>query len=90
MAVIIQSEQKNVVISRSFEGLIAQETNKILTLRYHEQTSIDNEVIKDEIKEYSRDFDFWKASQLGQAILQMVDMDLAQQDPSAPRSTPTE
>jgi hypothetical protein len=81
----ISEEQKTVKVERVFEGLQAFETNDKMTIVYKELTFIDNELIKEETKSYDRDCQFWKASELGQAILGMVALDLAQEDPSAPR-----
>jgi len=81
----ISEEQKTVKVERVFEGLQAFETNDKMTIVYKELTFIDDELIKEETKSYDRDYQFWKASELGQAILSMVALDLAQEDPSAPR-----
>ncbi len=86
----LESTQKEVKIVRFFEGIEAYETGKSLRVTYKEQTIIDGQVIKEENKSYQRDYEFWKASEIGQAIIGIVSLDLAQQDPSAPRSTPTE
>jgi len=82
----ISEEQKTVKVERVFEGLQAFETNDKMTIVYKELTFIDDELIKEETKSYDRDYQFWKASELGQAILGMVALDLAQEDPSAPRT----
>lgn len=86
----LESTQKEVKIIRYFEGIEAYETGKRLTVTYREETVIDGKVILVENKSYVRDYDFWKASEIGQAIIGIVSLDLAQQDPSAPRATPTE
>lgn len=85
MGTIIEG-QKLVKIDRVFDGLNTSESEQKLTVFYKEQTFIDGELIKEETKSYDRDYAFWKASELGQAILQMVALDLKQEDPSAPRS----
>ena len=82
----ISEEQKTVKVERVFEGLQAFETNDKMTIVYKELTFIDDELIKEDVKSYDRDYQFWKASELGQAILGMVALDLAQEDPSAPRT----
>jgi len=83
---VISEEQKTVKVERAFEGLEAHEDGQRMTIFYDETTTIDGEVVKSERKSYSRDYEFWKASQLGQAILGMVSLDLAQEDPTTPRN----
>lgn len=85
----LESTQKEVKIIRYFEGIEAYETGNTLRVTYKEQTVIDGKIIKEENKSYQRDYEFWKASEIGQAIIGIVSLDLAQQDPSAPRATPT-
>ena len=82
----ISEEQKTVKVERVFEGLEAHEDGQRMSIFYDEITSIDGEVIRSERKSYLRDFQFWKASQLGQAILGMVALDLEQPDPTIPRA----
>jgi len=84
------TSQKEVKVLREFAGIEAYEEGFRLRLSFREKTTLDGEVIKEEIKTYDRDYLFWKASPLGQSILGMVNLDLAQLDPSAPRITPTE
>ena len=62
------------------------ESSKDMQIIYKELTFVDGELIKEEVKSYSRDYEFWKASELGQAIVGMVTLDLQQEDPSAPRT----
>lgn len=78
------------MITREFAGIEAYEDGKRLRVAYREVTYVGNEVIKDEVKTYMRDYDYWKASEIGQAIVAMIELDLQQQDPAAPRETPTE
>jgi len=85
MVEVINAE-KQVKITREFEGLRASESKQNLRIVYIEKTFVDDVEVKSEQKEYSRDYAFWKASELGQAILSMVDLDLAQEDPSTPRN----
>ena len=82
----ISEEQKTVKVERVFEGLQAFETGEKMTVVYKELTFVDGELLKEEVKSYDRDYQFWKASELGQAILGMVALDLAQSDPSEPRA----
>lgn len=68
--------QKEVKILRSFAGLEAYEEEKRLRIVYKEETVIDGEVVKSENKSYTRDYDQWEASELGQAIKGMINNDL--------------
>jgi hypothetical protein len=81
----IKEGTKKVTIKRVFEGLQAYESSKSMSVIYKELTFVDDELIKEENKSYTRDYEFWKASELGQAIIGMVNLDLMQDDPSAPR-----
>jgi hypothetical protein len=83
---IISETQKTVKVQREFEGLQAMESSQNMQIIYKELTFVDDELIKEEVKSYSRDYEFWKASELGKAILGMVALDLAEEDPSAPRT----
>jgi hypothetical protein len=83
---IISETQKTVKVQREFEGLQAMESSQNMQIIYKELTFVDGELIKEEVKSYSRDYEFWKESELGQAILGMVALDLAEEDPSAPRT----
>lgn len=80
----VSTEQKEVKIVREFAGMEASEEYKKLRIIYKEETIVNGEVIKSENKEYLRDYDYWKASQLGVAIIGMVELDLALEYPSAP------
>lgn len=82
----VVNAEKQVKISRVFEYLRASESKESLRVGYYEVTEIDGVEVSRELKEYSRDYDFWKSSELGVAILGMVNLDLAQNDPSTPRS----
>lgn len=83
--ITIQIGEKTVSKNRTFKALEALEDGKILRITYLEQTTINGEVIKSENKSYVRDYDFWKESDLGVAIMEMVDLDLREEDPSLPR-----
>ena len=82
----VNSASKQVVIKRQFEYLRASESKNSLRVGYYEITEIDGVETKRELIEYPRDYAFWKASELGVAIMDMINLDLAQQDPSAPRN----
>lgn len=84
----VSTQQQEVKITRSFEGMEAYDTDKRLRIVYKEETTIDGQVIKSENKEYIRNYDFWKASELGQAIIGLIESDLQQEDPAAPRTIP--
>lgn len=83
--VVVSEGQVSAVTSRRFEGLYARCSEEMLSVYYVETTTVDGTVVKQETKTYSRDFEFWKQSQLGQAIIELVNEDLSQQDPAAPR-----
>lgn len=85
MVEVINAE-KQVKVSRVFEYLRASESKKSLRVGYYEVTEIDGVEVSRELKEYSRDYDFWKASELGVAIISMIELDLAQNEPSEPRN----
>lgn len=72
----VQNTNEEVKILRAFEGIEAYESNKSLRVTYREQTVVGGEVIKDEMKSYVRDYDFWKQSQLGTALVAMIENDL--------------
>lgn len=82
----VNTEEKTVTTERCFAGLIANVEHSKLIVQYRENLIVDGKVIASTMKEYSRDFEFWKASQLGQAIVELVNTDLAQADPSSPRN----
>lgn len=71
-----QTTNEEVKILRAFEGIEAYESGKRLRVTYREQTVVGGEVIKDEMKSYVRDYDFWKQSQLGIALVAMIENDL--------------
>jgi hypothetical protein len=84
MIEVINTE-KIVKISRTFDYLRASETQNYLRIGYIEVTEIDGVEVSRVEKEYDRDYAFWKESELGVAILGMVNLDLAQSNPSTPR-----
>lgn len=86
--ITLDSTSKTVTVQREFAGIEAYEDGKRLRVAYREITTIDDQVIKDEVKTYDRNYEFWKASEIGQAIIGMIELDLQQQDPSAPREVP--
>lgn len=90
MAIEFQTATKEVKILRAFAGMEAYEEGKRLRVVFTETTLVDGEVIKRENISYDRDYDFWKASELGQAIIGMIEQDLMQEDPAAPRPVPGE
>jgi hypothetical protein len=72
----VQTTNKEVKILRAFEGIEAYEKEKKLTVTYIEQTVVGGEILKEETKSYVRDYDFWKQSQLGVALIAMIENDL--------------
>jgi len=82
----VENKSKNVKIERRFSKLLADAIENQLVIFYEEVTTVEGEVLKVEQKQYARDYKFWEASELGQAIIGMVGLDLSQQDPSAPRT----
>ena len=82
----VYNTEKVVKISRKFAYLRASETQNYLKIGFIEVTTIDGVEVSRVEKEYDRDYAFWKASELGVSILGMVDLDLAQLDPSTPRA----
>lgn len=72
----VQNTNEEVKILRAFEGIEAYESGKSLRISYREQTMIGGEIIKEETKSYIRDYDFWKQSQLGVALIGMIENDL--------------
>lgn len=84
--ITVVNENKAVQIKREFYSLQAFDDTKLLKVQYKEVVEIDGEVVKEEIKHYERDYDFWKASELGVAIISMIELDLEQNEPSAPRN----
>ena len=81
----VTNESKLVVVSREFDYLRASESKQSLRVGFIEVTTIDGVEVSRESKSYNRDYEFWKASELGVAILGMVNLDLAQSEPSTPR-----
>ena len=71
---------------RSFVALEAVEPSKMLRVSYLEHLYIDGELVKSETHSYTRDYDYWKQSALGVEIMNMIEEDLRQADPSAPRN----
>jgi hypothetical protein len=90
MAIQFQTATKEVQVLRSFAGMEAYEEGKRLRVVFTETTLVDGEILKQENKSYDRDYDFWKASQIGQAIIGMIELDLMQEDPAAPRPETSE
>lgn len=86
----VNTSQKEVKIVREFAGIEAYKAGESLRIAYREQTLIDGEIIKDEVKTYTRDYNYWEASQIGQAILQLISLDLVKPDPSVSGSTQPE
>jgi hypothetical protein len=82
----IKEGNKKVTVKRVFEGIQAYKSSESMSIIYKELTYIDDELIKEENKAYPRDYLYWEASELGQAIIGMVNLDLMQEDPSAPRA----
>lgn len=72
----VQNTNEEVKILRAFEGIEAYESGKSLRISYREQTMISGEIIKEETKSYIRDYVFWKQSQLGVALIAMIENDL--------------
>lgn len=71
---------------RSFVALEAIESSKTLRISYTEQIYIDGELLKTETYSYTRDYDYWKESEIGLQILDMINEDLRQPDPSISRN----
>lgn len=69
-------------ISRSFEGLMSNDTNRTLIITYREIIEVDGIEVSNIIKEYNRNYDYWKESQIGKVITGMIEVDLQQNDPS--------
>jgi hypothetical protein len=71
---------------RTFTALEAIEPSKTLRISYTEQVYIDGELLKTETHSYTRDYDYWKESEIGSEIMNMINEDLRQPDPSIPRN----
>lgn len=84
MAEVILGE-KEVKRVRTRTGLIANDKTGTLVVTYDESIYIDNVLVSTEAKQYSRDYPYWIASEIGQVIAGMIALDLAQEDPAAPR-----
>lgn len=83
--ITVNTGNKEVTIKRKFKSLFANDERGTLEVSYIEVTEVDgNEVNKIE-KVYNRDYAYWKASALGEAILEMINLDLEQEEPSTPR-----
>lgn len=78
--ITVTQGNKAVKVERSFHSLQAFEDTKLLKVSYKEITSIDGVEVKEEIKSYVRDYDTWKASELGVAIIGLINTDLAKED----------
>jgi hypothetical protein len=85
--------QKEVKIVRSFAGMEAYEEEKRLRIVFKEETIIDGVVVKSENRSYTRNYDQWRASELGIAIIALINNDLLTdnvQDWIAPAPDPEE
>jgi hypothetical protein len=69
---------------REFESLMAISINKTLKISYIERTFVGDEEMKVESKSYNRPYDQWATSQLGTAILGMINLDLNNENPGIP------
>lgn len=78
--------EKQVKRVRTRTGLIVNDKTGEIVVTYDESLYVDNELVGTAAKQYSRDYPFWLASELGQIIAAMIDADLAQEDPAAPRA----
>jgi hypothetical protein len=83
--IVVSTTQKEVVIKRAFKSLVANDVRQKLEVGYIEITELDGEIIKQEEKVYQRDYAFWKNSELGVAILELINADLVQENPATPR-----
>lgn len=71
---------------REFLALEAIDESKTLRVSYRETVYIDGELTSVTTHSYNRDYDYWKSSQIGVEIMEMIDADLQQTNPSTPRN----
>lgn len=71
---------------REFLALEAIDESKVLRVSYRETVYIDGELTSVTTQSYTRDYDYWKSSEIGIEIMGMVNADLQQADPSIPRN----
>lgn len=69
-------------VYRVFDGLFANNTSKVLRIQYREITEIDGVEVRNEVKEYGRNYEYWVSHEIGQAVLSLINADLLQEDPS--------
>ena len=85
---VVQGQQE-VRRVRKFESLYASETRQELRVGYIEQMYVGNELMRSELKFYSRDYAMWSTNELGTSILDMIALDLALEDPQTLPSNET-
>jgi hypothetical protein len=83
--IVVSTSEKEVVIKRAFKSLVANDIRETLEVGYLEITELDGVEVKREEKVYNRDYAYWKASELGVAIIGLINDDLEQEDPATPR-----
>ena len=83
--IVVSTSEKEVVIKRAFKSLVANDIRETLEVGYLEITELDGVEVKREEKVYNRDYAYWKTSELGVAIIGLINDDLEQEDPATPR-----
>jgi len=83
--IVVSTSEKEVVIKRAFKSLVANDIRETLEVGYLEITELDGVEVKREEKVYNRDYAYWKASELGVAIIGLINDDLEQENPATPR-----
>lgn len=83
MDTIVVTEQQGVKrVERTFKGLTVDNEQQVILIHYWELVTLDGEVLNERVKQYTRDFDFWLNTPLGQSIVGMVNTDLSHEDPA--------
>jgi hypothetical protein len=72
MEITVTKNNQNLTYKRSFEKLDANFTEQYIAIYYKEDILLNGELINSQVKSYNIDFEEWKASEIGQTIINAI------------------